>query len=478
MLHEQRKALHEKTAEAVEVLRSDNLEDHYGELAYHYSKGGNIGKAIEYLNLAGQQAAQRSSYPEAIGHLTQALELLNSLEDTPERAQRELVVQMALGTAQMVTKGYAAREVGLAYARADKLCRQFGDRPERIDVLLGLWMFHLGKSELTTAREMAEQILRVAQEHDDPTAVLKAHIAMSHSLFFQGELVAAHGHLDQCMALYDADPRHESAVSIGAVDCRVRAHGYAAWSLWLLGHPEQALASGTVALALAQDLANPFVSMWVWVIVASIHGWRGELPAVREHAEAVVALAQEQGVVMCRAEGTILRSVATVGLEHNEIHVREAAEAVAILRDSVMQGWLPYYLALLAEIQCKAGHAEEGLRVSGEAIEFCRRRGEKWYEAEVYRLKGKMTLQSGGEYPATAVQREAEACFEKALEIAKKQSARSWELRAATSLSRLWRQQGKRTEARQLLAEIYNWFTEGFDTKDLQEAKALLEELA
>jgi predicted ATPase len=477
VLHEQRKALHEKTAEAVEVLRSDNLEDHYGELAYHYSKGGNVGKAIEYLNLAGQQAAQRSSYPEAIGHLTRALELLNTLEDTPERAQQELVIQMALGTAQMVTKGYAAREVGLAYAKADELCRQVGDRPERIDVLLGLWMFHLGKSEATTAREMAEQVLRVAQEQNDPTAVLKAHIAMSHSLFFQGELVAAHRHLDLCMGIYDADPRHESTVSIGGVDCQVRAHCYAAWSLWLLGHPEQALASGTAAQALTQDLAHPFASMWVSVIVASIHGWRGELPAVREYAETIVAQSQEQGSVMCRAEGTILRSLATAEPGRDENHVREAAEAVAILRDSAMQGWLPYYLALLAEIQCKAGHADDGLRVSGDAIEFCERLGEKWYEAELYRLKGEMTLQSGGEHPAVAVQREAEACFEKALEIAKKQSARSWELRASTSLSRLWRQQGKRTEARQLLAGIYNWFTEGFDTKDLQEAKALLEEL-
>jgi len=478
VLHEQRKALHEKTAEAVETLRSDNLEDHYGELAYHYSKGGNTGKAIEYLSLAGQQAAQRSSYPEAIEHLTQALELLNALEDTPESARQELAVQMTLGTAQMVTKGYGAREVRLAYARADELCRQLGDRSELIDVLLGLWMFHLGSSEVAMAREMAEQVLRVAQEKNDPSAVLKAHIAMSTSLFFQGELVAAHGHLEQFMGLYDDSPPHESTVSIGGVDCRVRAHGYAAWILWLLGHPEQALASGTAALALTQDLANPFASLWVLSIVATMHGWRGDLPALQEHAETVIAQAQEQGSVMCKAEGTILRSVATAGLGHDEFDVQEAAEAVAILRDSAMQGWLPYYLTLLAEIQCKAGHADDGLRVSDKAIEFSRRLGEKWYEAEIYRVKGETILQSGGEHPTAAVQREAEACFEKAIEIAKKQNARSLELRASMSLSQLWLQQGKRTEARQLLAGIYDWFTEGFDTRDLQQAKALLEELA
>jgi predicted ATPase len=267
-------------------------------------------------------------------------------------------------------------------------------------------------------------------------------------------------------------------VSIGGVDCRVRAHGYAAWILWLLGYPEQALASSTAALALTQNLANPFVSLWVSSIVSTMHGWLGDLPALQEYAETVIAQAQEQGSVMCKAEGTILRSVATAGLGHDEFDVREAAEAVAILRDSAMQGWLPYYLALLAEIQCKAGHADDGLRVSGEAIEFSGRLGEKWYEAEIYRVKGEMILQSGGEHPAAAARREAEACFEKALEIARKQSARSLELRTSTSLSRLWLQQGKRTEARQLLSGIYRWFTEGFDTKDLQEAKALLEELA
>ena len=280
------------------------------------------------------------------------------------------------------------------------------------------------------------------------------------------------------MGLYDAGPPQESTVSIGGVDCRVRAHGYAAWILWLLGYPDQALASGTTALDLTQHLANSFASLWVLSIVATMHGWRGDLPALREYAEAAVAQAQEQGSVMCRAEGIIKRSVATAGLGHDENHVREATEAVAFLRDSAMQGWLPYHLALLVEIQCKAGHADDALRVSGEAIEFSSRLGEKWYEAEIYRLKGEMILQSGGEHPAAAAQREAEACFEKALEIAKKQSARSLELRTSTSLSRLWLQQGKRTEARQLLSGIYHWFTEGFDTKDLQEAKALLEELA
>ena len=180
---------------------------------------------------------------------------------------------------------------------------------------------------------------------------------------------------------------------------------------------------------------------------------------------------------MSRAEGTILRSANTAELGPDDDEVREASDAVAILGDSVMQGWLPYYLALVAETQCRAGLADDAMRTLGEAIKTCTRRGEKWYEAELYRLKGEMSLQFAGANPAAGVQQEAEVCFEKALEIAMEQSARSWELRASTSLSRLWYRQGKQTESHRLLSDICNWFTEGSDTRDLQEAKALLREL-
>jgi len=476
VLHEQRKTLHEKTAQALEALRYTNLEDHYAELAYHYSKGGNSEKAVEYLHLGGQQAAQRSAYGEAITHLTWALELLNTLDGTPERARRELSIQTTLGTAQMITKGYAAPEAGLAYARADELCRKVRRRPD-LDVLLGLWMFHLGKSDVSTAREMAERIARLAQEENKSSAVLKAHLALSHALFFQGELLAAYEQMEQYMALLGAAEPNESTVLVGGVDGRVRVQGYTAWSLWLLGYPEKA-ASTTAALARTRDDADPFTSLWASVIVAAVRVWRGELQAARELTESVIAQAQELGSLMIQAEGTILRSAVTAGFEPDQTHVQEATKAVATLRASAMQGWLPYYLALVAGVQHNAGHVEVALRVSDEAIEFCSSHGEKWYEAELHRLKGEITLHQGREDSAVAVEREAETCFARALEIAKEQNAKSWELRASASLARLWRRQGKRSEARQLLDGVYGWFTEGFDTQDLKDAKALLNELS
>ena len=485
-MHGQRKALHEKTAQAVEALHRSNLEDHYGELAHHYTKGGNTEKAIEYLHLAGQQAAQHTANDQAIRYLTQALELLNTLADTRERAQQELALQMALGTSHMVTKGYGDPEAGLAYARADALCRRLGDRREAIDVLLGLWVFHLsGKSELTTARELAEQVLRLAQKQNDPTSLAKARVAMSASLCLQGELLAARGHLGQCISLYERDLQPKSLVSTTGIDRGVRggrgvlAHGYAAMTLWLLGYPARALESGTAAVALAKALAHPqpHISARALIIAAMVHGWRGELQAAREHAQAAVTLSHEQGFTLPCAGGTILHRATLAGLGHGENQVRGASEAVGILRDSGTELWMPYYLAAMAEVHSKADQADAALSVLSEATEMSTRRGERWYEAELYRLKGEMTLQLGGAHPTSAAQREAEAGFEKALDIAKAQSAKSWELRATTSLARFWQQQGKRAEAHELLSDIYNWFTEGFDTKDLQEAKVLLEEL-
>ena len=476
VLQEQRKRLHEETARGFETLYAVNLDDYYTELAHHYTRGGNTAKAIEYLHLAGQQAAQLSAYSEAIEHLSQALELLHTLDDTPARAQQELVLQLALARAQTNIKGYGSQEAGLAYARANELCRQLGDRPEVRDVLMGLWAFHLtGRSELKTARKIAEQLLRLAQEDNDPISLLKAHTAMSTSLYFQGELLAAHGHTEHCIGLFDAELRHDPNTRTHKKGyLGVMNHGRAALTLWLLGYSAQAVVSSTTALDLAQELADTNSLAWALTFAAMVHRWRGELQATREHARAAVTLSNEQGFMSMWAQGTILHDAALTRRGHNENQVREAGEAVAILRDSRMENGMPHLLTAIAEIHAKAGRAADGLSALNEAREICTRRGERYFEAEIYRLEGELRLQSTGEQPATAAQREAEACFEKALQSASGTGAKSLELRAATSLARLWQQQGKQAEARHLLAEIYNWFSEGFDTKDLKDAKALL----
>ena len=454
---------------------TEPLEDHYDELAHHYTKGGNTDKAIEYLHLAGKQAAQRSAHSEAIGHLIQALELLKILDDTPARAKQELALQMTLGLSQMVTKGLGAPEAGLAYDRAYALCRQIGDRPEVIDVLWGLCTFYLsGQSEVKKAHAIAEQLLRVAEAQNDPISLMKAHLTMSGTLYFQGELLAACAHTEYCIGVFDTD----KTIQTTNFDFEVATHGRAALTLWLLGYPAQAVVSNTTALGLAHEQAGPIMSAVMFTFSAMVHRWRGETQVTREYAEAALKLSHEYGLKLIWAPGTILHGAALVELGLQENLSREVGEAVAALRGSRLESGVPHLLAAVAEIDGKAGKIDDALSFLGEAIEISTRRGERYYQAELYRLKGEMSLRFGGENPTNAVQRDAEACFEQALEIAKEQSAKSWELRTSTSLARLWQQQGKQAEAHNLLSEIYNWFTEGFDTKDLQDAKALLEALA
>ncbi|MFT4563482.1 MAG: class 3 adenylate cyclase/tetratricopeptide (TPR) repeat protein [Gammaproteobacteria bacterium] len=479
VLQEQRKILHERTARAVEALRYSNLEDHYGELAHHYTKGGNIEKAIEYLRLAGQQAMQRSAVAEAINHLSGALELLESRDDTPERAEQELVIQMVLGTSHMLTKGYGAPEAGLAYSRANELCRQLDDRSEVIDVLIGLWGFHLnGHSQVKTARDIAERLLRLARAQNDSTTLVKAHQVMSVCVFYQGDLSAAHDHIGKVLGLYDPALHHE-AMSILGLDFGVVANCYDAMALWLLGYPEQAAASSTAAVALAEELAHPNTSAWSLVFQAMVYRWRGEPERAIEHAATAVKLSQEHGLSPSMgAWGTIVQVAAQAPLGHDESRLLAAGDAMVILRDSGLGGFIPYHLSAMAEMYCKAGRADDAVTVLDEGFEITERRDERWCEAELYRLKGEMALLSDGTRTDSIARREVEACFESALKSARAQGAKSWELRTAVSLARLWQEEGKKSEARDLLSEIYSWFTEGFDTKDLQDAKALLEELA
>ncbi len=366
VLQERRKTLHEKTAQAVEALRWSNLEDHYGELAYHYTKGGNTEKAIEYLQLAGQNAAQRSANIEAIRHLTQALELLHTLDDTPARAQRELVIQMQVGAAQMVTGRHGTKEAKITYSRAEALCRQLGDRPEVTDILLGICVYHFWQSELKTGRTLAEKLVRLAQNEDDSNTLLKAHSAISYAQFFQGELLAAREHLDQCADLYDIELHRDSTVRISGFDLGVCAHTTVAMTRWLLGYPTQAMESSTAALALARKLGDRFSLAWALDFAAMIHRWRGELPATCEHAQDAATLSHDQGFTITWAWGTILHCTASAGQCYRKDQISDAGEAVASLRSSGVGAYRPHYLALTAEIHSKVtGQSRPLFTVSG-----------------------------------------------------------------------------------------------------------------
>jgi predicted ATPase len=477
VLLEQRKGLHERTAQAVEALFDSQLEDHYGDLAHHYSRSGNTEKAVEYLGLAGRQAAQRSANTDAIRHLTTALELLQTLPATAQRAQHELTLLIVLGSPLRVSKGFAAPEVERVYARAQELCEQRGDIAQRFSALRGLWGIYFARGQPRLTREVAAQLLQVAEDAHDATLLLEAHHVMGMAAFFFGELPAARAHLEQGLALYD--PQHQPSLAflypyVPGADCR----SWLSDVLWCLGYPDQARQRSQEALALAYELPDHFTLAGGLSHATRLYRLRGELPLTQQYADTLRALATEQGFPLFAAQGAILQGWILAEQGQTEAGLAKIRQGLAALRDMGIESTRPYNLALLAEAYGKAGQREEGLTTLAEALAIEDKTGERRDAAELYRLKGELTLQIQVQGPRSKVEEEAAACFLKAIEVARKQCAKSLELRAVMSLSRLWQTQGKHHEAHQLLAEVYGWFTEGFDTKDLQEAKLLLDELA
>jgi class 3 adenylate cyclase/predicted ATPase len=484
LLLERRQALHERTAQAIEALYADRLAEHYEALAHHYGRSGNTPKAVDYLQRAGQQAAQRSVHAEAIAHLTAALDLLQTLPESPERLQQELLVQATLGPVLSVAKGYAAPEVERSFTRARELCQLVGDTPQLGPVLWGLHRFYLMRAEHRTAQELAEQLLRLSQHTPASPLFLAAHAGLGSALVFQGEQIAARGYLLQELSLSDAQERRGLAFRYG-MDPGVLRHGWAAFDLWTLGYPEAALQQSQAMLALAQELAHPFSVGAALVSAAIVQQCRRDLPGTQAWAEATLTLATEQGFPYFMGWSAILRGWALAMQGQAEEGLAQMRQGLAACRATGAEGFRPLWLALLAEASGHAGQGDEGLRAVAEALAAVHTTGERWWEAELHRLQGELLLIQGadrGDWRADptgpSLIAEAESCFQRALDVARCQQAKSFELRAAMSLSRLWQRQGKRQEARDLLAPIYHWFTEGFDTADLQAAKALLEELS
>jgi class 3 adenylate cyclase/predicted ATPase len=476
LLKSTRQQYHRQIARVLEERFPETVKTQPEVLAHHATEAGLIAQAIPYWQRAGQQASERSANAEAIAHLTKGLELLTALPDAPERAQQELTLQVALGPALIAARGYAAPEVGKAYTRARELCQQIGDTAQLFPVLGGLWQFHLVRAEYQTTRALGELVLSLAQNGQDPTFLVEAHDGLGQALLFLGELAQAQAHLEQGLLLYDPQHHRELTLLCGGEDPGVACGVFAALTLWLRGYPDQALTKSYAALALAQELTHPFSLAVALAFTIIVHQFRREEQAVHERAEAMIALSNEQGFALWVAWVTILRGWAIAEQGQGEEGIAQLRQGMTAMRATGAEVFWPYFLALLAEACGKAEQAEEGLAAVAEALEVVYKTGERFYEAELYRLKGELTLQSK-EGMKSGVEAEVEACFQKAIAVARHQSAKSLELRAVMSLSRLWQQQGKQQEAHAMLAEIYHWFTEGFDTKDLQEAKTLLEEL-
>jgi predicted ATPase len=449
----------------------DTVETQPELLAHHYTEAGLTEQAIPYWQRAGQHASDRSAHLEAVSHFTTGIELLKTLPETPECIQHALALYIALGAVLQRAKGHAAPEAEHAYTQARALCQQVGETPELGPVLFGLWRFYVVRAQLHTARELGETLLRLAQRADDPALTVIAHYALGCTWFYLGALPAAHQHLEECIARYTPDQHRVPVFRIGQ-DPGVTCRTYAAMTLWLLGYPEQALAPLHEALTLAHELSHPFSLAFAWCQAAFVSQWRRDVPAVHEQAEAAVALSTEQGFTEWVAMGTSLRGWALAMQGQGEEGMALLRQGIAARRAAGAAILVPYLCTLLAEACDHLGYPEDGLQTLAEAYTLIEQHGECWWEAEVCRLRGVLLLRQAVPPPE-----EAEACFQRALEVARRQEAKSLELRAAMSLARLWQHQGKRAAARELLAPVYSWFTEGFDTADLQEAKALLDAL-
>jgi class 3 adenylate cyclase/predicted ATPase len=469
LLTSTRQRYHAQLAQALEG-HPETMETQPELLAHHYTEAGLAAAAVGYWQRAGERSKARSAYVEAVAHLTKGLEVLQTLPDTPERTQHELDMRVALGQALQVTKGLSAPEVGHAYARACELCQQAGDTPQLFVVLAGLAEFYRARGDLEAARDLGEQFLALSQSQHDPERLAHAYSVLGRVLFYLGDFVPAHAHLERALAI-SAPPRDHSLTSRFDRVARAVAHGPIAWVLWLLGYPDQALTRSHAMLTYAQELQHAFSLARALHDVMTLHKLRGEANAAQEWAEAALAIMTEQRFGQNLGMATFTRGWALAAQRQHEegmVQMRQGIDAQQAIGIGVTRA---EYCARLGEAYGRIGQAEEGLHLLAEALAVVDK-GDRWYEAELHRIKGELLLRQ-----AIPDAPQAEACFQQALAVARRQQAKSWELRAAMSLSRLWQQQGKRAEARELLTPIYSWFTEGFDSPDLQDAKALLEDL-
>ena len=434
-------------------------------------RGGGGAKAAIYRARAGKRALARSATTEAVAQLTMGLEVLQGLPEDRERQRLELDLQVALGTALVAAKGPAAPEPARTYARARELCRQLGEERRLIPVLFGLWASYYVRDELSAARTVAAELLRLAEHGHDGVAGVLGHRALGTTLLMQGEFAASRTQLQRLLAL-DRSAAGPFLVAPFPFDPWVTGQAYLSLTLLLLGYPEQALTQADEALAEARRLAHHNSLALVLFCRCMLDQLVRDRNSFEAHSEALLTVAVEQGFTYWSAAGAIFRGWASVEGGKTAAGVAQMQAGLAAYRGTGAEAAVPHLLGLIADAHRRANDASQGQKLLAAALEHAVRTGEHVGEAELYRLQGELWLALPWRDPAGA-----EAAFRRAIEMARDQEAKWWELRAATSLARLWADQGERQKAHDLLAPVHGWFTEGFDTPDLKEAKALLEAL-
>ena len=501
LLRSRRQRYHQQIAE---VLQNDG--GFQPELvAHHYTEAGLPERAIDYWHRAGQRALERSANVEGIRHITQglaALEKLSANTNTPElaaTAQRELELQTILGSALIATKGYAAPEVEVAYTRARELLETLESKGPpltedteasldrikdlRFPVLFGLWLSHLVRGRFLSARELGEQCFVIAKQTEDPAFEVEAHRALGATLYYLSEFKSALSHLEAGIELYQ--PQHHPVPTFlhFVADPGMTLLAYSAPLLWCLGYPIQAEGQIAEATRIGKDRNHPFSDAVLLHFKTMLYQHQDEVEKVEITATEMLQICQEHGFSLWEAAATVMKGWALTAQNRSEAGIAMIRKGIAAWEKTRAELQLPLFLALLAQAYQRTRQYTLALQTLDAALSIVTRTGERAYDAELTRRKGELCLVLGketeaiGEKDATSAAIKAESYFQEALAIARRQGAKSWELRAALSLSELWCTQDRFREAYNLLRPIYVWFSEGFDTKDLQRTKRLLEKL-
>jgi predicted ATPase len=479
LLREPRRALHARVAETLDRQFPEVAENQPELLARHSSEAGLIEKAAGLWGKAGQRSLARSALIEAIEQLRRALDLIAALPATKAMRRDQINLQVALANALMHTKGYATPETKAALGEARWLLEKaeaLGDSPEDplllFSILYGFWVTNFVGHNGDALRELASQFLALAEKQRVTGPLLVAHRLMGTSLSTTGDLVEGRRHLDKAIALYDRAEHSPLATRFGQ-DVGVVILAWRSWTTWVLGYPEAALADVELAVKNAREIGHAPTLIYALFFASSTHAFCGNYATARALCYELVALAHEKRASFWEAQAMSYRSclLALTGEAADAVHM--ITSALSAYHSTAATVFMPWYLSTLARAYAKLGQFDDAWRCVREALTTVETTKERWFEPEVHRFGGEIALMLPQGDAA-----EAEAYFERAFVVARQQQAKSWELRAAMSLARLWRDQGNPPQARELLAPVYGWFTEGFDTRDLKEAKALLEELA
>jgi class 3 adenylate cyclase/predicted ATPase len=476
LLREPRRSLHARIAEAIESQFAETAESRPEILARHCTEAGLIEKAAGLWGNAGQRSLERSALAEAAAQFTRALSQIATLPGTPALRREQIKLQVALANALMHVKGYAAPETKAASEQAGLLIEQaeaLGEPPEDplllFSVLYAFWTANNVAFNGDVICDLATQFLALAEKRRDTGPLMIGHRLMGNSLAYTGRVAESRAHYDQAIALYDP-AKHRPLATRFAVDSGVANLAFRSQALWLLGYPEAALADTNHALKEAREIGQAATLMYALYQASSTHTHCGNYATAT--VDELVALADEKGALFWKTAGMVRKGelFSLTGKASDAVHM--ITSTIVALRSMGTTNYMPSWLSYLARAYTELGKFEDAWRCIGEAMTVMETTKEKWCEAEVRRVAGEIALKSP-EPDAT----KAQAYFERALSVARAQQAKSWELRAATSMARLWRDQGKPRQASELLTPVYSWFTEGFDTRDLEEAKALLEEL-